>query len=118
MKPMTPKEVREGAIMTLDKGENIVGMWASPPIPQTGFYKLLAKQKKDGTIEWAHLVQRADGSKELMFRGTAKSKKELNKVVDLASAQLSRIFGPSIKLKAAKADFYSLEGQKFDDTVN
>ncbi|MCH8317276.1 MAG: hypothetical protein IIA88_02065 [Bacteroidetes bacterium] len=53
-----------------------------------------------------------------MFRGTAKSKKELNKVVDIASAQLSRIFGPSIKLKAAKADFYSLEGQKFDDTVN
>lgn len=118
MKPMTPKQARERAIMTLDKDENIVGIWATPPIPQTGFYKLLAKQKADGCIEWAQLLQRIDGTKELMFRGTVKSKKELNKVVDLVSTQLSRTFGTSIKLTTAKAEFYSLNGMKYDNTVN
>jgi len=112
MKPMTPKQAKEGAIMSVDKGEEIAGMWVSPEISQTGFYKLLAKQKKDGTFEWAHLLQRADGTKKLMFRGDVKTKKELQKVVDIASTQLSRIFGPSIKLKVAEADFYSLDGMK------
>ena len=47
---MTPKQAKEGAIMSVDKGEEVDGMWASPPIPQTGFYKLLAKQKKTAPL--------------------------------------------------------------------
>ena len=115
---MTPKEAKQRAIMTLDEGEDIVGMWVTPLIPETGFYKLIAKQKTDGTIEWAPLLQREDGTKELMFRGTVKSKKELNKVLDASNSNLQRIFGASIKLNVAEAEFRTLDGQKFDDTVN
>ena len=115
---MNPKEAKKRAIMTLDKGENIVGMWVTPLIPETGFYKLFAKQKTDGTIEWAHLLQREDGTKELMFRGTVKSKKELNKVLDASNSNLQRIFGATIKLNVAEAEFRTLDGKKFDDTVN
>lgn len=115
---MNPKEAKQRAIMTLDEGENIVGMWVTPLIPETGFYKLFAKQKTDGTIEWAHLLQREDGTKELMFRGTVKSKKELNKVLDASNSNLQKIFDPSIKLNVAEAEFRTLDGQKFDDTVN
>ena len=103
---MTPKQAKQYAVMTLNQGENIAGMWATPLIPGTGFYKLFAKQKTDGTIEWAHLLQRTDGTKELMFRGTVKSKKELNKVLNTANSTLQRIFGHSVKFNVAKTDFY------------
>ena len=42
----------------------------TPPIPQVGIYKLLAKKKADGMIEWAHFVQHDNGLKEKEIRGT------------------------------------------------
>ena len=45
------------AVMNVDKGEEIVGGWATAQISQVGIYKLLAKKRKDGVIEWAHFIQ-------------------------------------------------------------
>ncbi len=44
------------AILSIEKGEELFGGWATAPIPEVGIYKLLAKKKADGTIEWAHFV--------------------------------------------------------------
>jgi len=33
------------AVMNVEKGEEVVGGWATPHIPQVGLYKLLAKKK-------------------------------------------------------------------------
>ena len=104
--------------MNVDKGETIAGTWVTPLIPQTGFYKLLAKRKKDGACEWVHFIQREDGTKKLLFRGEVQSKEELQKVVDVANNMLGKTFGPSVKLSIGKADMYSLDGRKFDDTVH
>ena len=34
------------AVMNVDKGEEIAGMWVTKNVPQIGIYKLLAKKKK------------------------------------------------------------------------
>lgn len=52
------------AVMNLAEGEEILTGLATPHIPQVGVYKLLAKKKTDGTIEWAHFVQRDNGLKD------------------------------------------------------
>ena len=40
------KENQIKAVMNIEKGEEIIGAWITPKIPEIGFYKLLAKQKK------------------------------------------------------------------------
>jgi len=45
------------AMMNVGKDEQIAGMWISKHIPGTGYYKLLAKEKKDGTCEWVILFR-------------------------------------------------------------
>ncbi len=70
---MTPK-LSQMAVMNVDKGEEIVGGWATPHIPQVGVYKLLAKKRKDGAIEWAHFVQRDNGAREKVYRGDVESR--------------------------------------------
>ncbi len=61
------------AVMNLEEGEEILTGLASPHIPQVGIYNLLAKKRTDGTIEWAHFVQRDNGLKEKVMRGTVSS---------------------------------------------
>ena len=56
------------AVMNLEEGEDIFAGRVTPHIPQVGIYKLLAKKKVDGTIEWAHFVQRDNGLKEQVMR--------------------------------------------------
>ena len=58
---MTPKEAKMSAVMNVERGESIAGVWVAPEIPGIGIYKLVAKRKADGNCEWAHYVQRADG---------------------------------------------------------
>ena len=45
------KENQIKAVMNVEKGEEIIGTWITPQIPQIGFYMLLAKKKKDGACE-------------------------------------------------------------------
>jgi len=109
---MKPKIPSPPAIMNVEKGEEVIPGWATPRIPQVGFYKLIAKKKKDGTCEWAHFIQRDDGRKERIMRGTTKDEAQLAEVVEVANRNLGRIFGPHIRLLPADADVYTLDGRE------
>ena len=103
------------AIMNIESGEEIAGMWVTPGIPQIGIYKLLAKKKQDGTCEWVHFQQREDGTKKVLFRGEVESRERLVDIVEAANTTLSNIFG--VKLTTAEYDTYTTDGRKFNDTV-
>ena len=75
------KSHSKNAVMTLEKGEDILAGRATAHIPQVGIYKLLAKKKVDGTIEWAHFVERDNGLKENVIRGTVNSLDEFDIVI-------------------------------------
>ncbi|MCE7904574.1 MAG: hypothetical protein DYG87_02105 [Anaerolineae bacterium CFX3] len=98
------------AVMNVNEGEEIVGGWATAPIPGTGAYKLLAKKRKDGVIEWAHFIQRASGVKKVIFRGEAVSRQQLDVVIEIANENLKRLFG--VSLQAVEYDMYTLDGKK------
>jgi hypothetical protein len=102
------------AVMNVEEGEKLLGGWATPHIPQVGIYKLLAKEKADGTIEWAHFVQRDNGLKESVMRGTAKSPDEFDIVHDTVNNNLRRIFG--ITMQAAEYGVRTLDGKNASGT--
>jgi len=93
--------------MNVDEGEEIVGGWASAHIPQVGVYKLLAKKRKNGIIEWAHFVQRDNGLKDKVYRGEVESREELAEVLEVMNKHLLRVFGTT--MKAADYDTYTLD---------
>lgn len=111
---MDPKSLKQAAIMNVDKGEEIVGGWASAHIPQVGIYKLLAKQRTDGTIEWAHFVQRDNGLKEKVYRGEVESREKLDEVLEIMNGQLKRVFG--VTMKMAGYDMYTPGGKDTTST--
>jgi hypothetical protein len=104
------------AVMNIDDGEEIVGGWATPHIPQVGIYKLLAKQRKDGVVEWAHFVQRDSGLKEIVYRGEVENRERLDDVVDVINRNLQKVFG--VSLQAANYDVYSLDGKKAPPAIH
>jgi len=81
-----------------------------------GIYKLLAKKKADGTIEWAHFVQRDNGLKERVMRGTVSTLEELDVVKDAVNNNLRRTFG--VTMQAAEYDVRTLDGKKASDTMH
>ena len=106
---MKPNSLKQMAVMNVDKGEEIIGGWASAHITQVGIYKLLAKKRVDGVIEWAHFVQRDNGSKEKVYRGEVESREKLDEVLDVMNKHLQRVFGTT--MKAADYDMYTLDGK-------
>jgi hypothetical protein len=112
------KKPKVQAIMNVEKDEAIAGMWVSPPIPQIGFYKLLAKKKTNGTCAWVHFLQRENGSKKELFRGEVESEDRLNDIVNAVNATLGKTFGIGVKLKVAEFDTYMANGKTFGDTVH
>jgi hypothetical protein len=111
---MKPKPLKQIAVMNVDKGEQIVGGWASAHIPQVGVYKLLAKKRADGLFEWAHFVQRDSGLKEKVYRGEVESLEKLDEVLEIMNGQLKRVFG--ITMKAADYDMYTPGGKNTSAT--
>jgi oligoribonuclease (3'-5' exoribonuclease) len=111
---MKPKSLKQMAVMSVDKGEEIIGGWASAHIPQVGIYKLLAKKRVDGVIEWAHFVQRDSGLKEKVYRGEVESREQLDEVLEVMNKHLLRVFGTS--MKAADYDMYTLNGKNIPAT--
>ncbi len=111
---MKSKSLRQMAVMNVDKGEQIVGGWASAHIPQVGVYKLLAKKRVDGIIEWAHFVQRDNGLKEKVYRGEVENPEKLDEVLEIMNGQLKRVFG--ITMKAADYDMYTPGGKNTSST--
>lgn len=111
---MSPKPLRQVAVMNVEKDEQIVGGWASAHIPQVGIYKLLAKKRADGVIEWAHFVQRDNGLKDKVYRGEVESRERLDDVLEIMNGQLKRVFGVTMKL--ADYDMYTLGGKDTTST--
>ncbi|HKK02044.1 MAG TPA: hypothetical protein VJ955_07750 [Desulfuromonadales bacterium] len=105
---MSP-ELSRAAVLSIEKGEEIFGGWATAPIPQVGIYKLLAKKKADGTIEWAHFVQRDSGVKERVLRGEVKTPEEFTVVKETVNSNLRRIYG--VTLQASGYDIGTLNGK-------
>jgi hypothetical protein len=104
------------AVMTIEKGEEILDGHATAGIPQVGVYKLLAKKKMDDTIEWAHFVERDNGVKEKVIRGTVKSLDELDIVIDTVNKNLRRIFG--VTMQPVEYEVRTLDGKKASETMH
>ncbi|MEW5940607.1 MAG: hypothetical protein AB1750_13135 [Chloroflexota bacterium] len=108
--------LRQFAVMNVEQGEEILPSYVTPRVPQIGIYKLLAKKKTDGTCEWAHFVQRDDGRKENVYRGTVENEARLADVVDGINAALKTAYGPAIRLQLADSDMYTLDGKLIPPT--
>ena len=113
-----PKDVslRQLAVMNVDEGEEVLGGYVTPHIPQIGMYKLIAKKKKDGTCEWAHFVQRNDGRKEKVYRGTVENEARLATVVDAINSALNTAYGPAIRLVPSGSDMFLPDGTPIPTT--
>ena len=98
------------ALMSVDKGEEIAGTWTTATVPGIGFYTLLAKRRADGTCEWVHFVQRADGSKDKVYRGEVENEARLADVVAAINSALRTAYGPLIRLHHAEADISFVDG--------
>lgn len=109
---MKPKPYQK-AIMDVAEDEEIVGGWATPHIPQTGVYKLLAKKRKDGVIEWAHFVQRDSGAKERIMRGEVNDRAQLDELIEIVNKNLHALFG--VQLQAGDYDMYMPGAKKMPD---
>ena len=104
------------AIMNIGKGEEILHGYVTARIPQVGIYKLLVKKKVDGTIEWAHFVERDNGLKEKVIRGTVQSLDELNIVTDAINNNLRKVFG--VTMQSAEYEVRTLDGKKVSETMH
>jgi hypothetical protein len=109
-------DLSRAAVLSIDKGEEIIGGWATSTIPQVGIYKLLAKKKADGTIEWAHFVQRDSGAKERVLRGDVKNHEEFTVVKEAINSNLQRIYG--VTLEATGYDIRTLDGKKATGSIH
>ena len=105
---MTP-DLSKMAVMNLEKGEEIVGGWATPKIPQVGIYKLLAKQRRDGIIEWAHFVQRDNGQRDRVTRGEVESRAQLDEVLEIMNRNLRKVFG--VTMQPAEYEMRTVDGK-------
>ena len=113
-----PKGVslRQVAVMNVDEGEEVLGAYVTPHVPQIGIYKLLAKKKKDGKCEWAHFVQRDDGRKENVYRGEVENESRVADVIAAINSALNTAYGPAIRLHPADSDMYTLDGKQVPPT--
>jgi len=109
-------DLSRAAVLSIEKGEEIFGGWATASILQVGIYKLVAKKKADGTIEWAHFVQRDSGVKEKVLRGAVKTREEFSVVKDAIENNLRRIFG--VTLQAAGYDIGTPNGKTATGTMH
>jgi hypothetical protein len=110
------KDLSQSAVMTLNEGEELVAGRTTALIPQVGRYKLLAKKKADGSIEWAHFVEREDGRKEKVIRGTVPSADAFEIVIAAINSNLSKVFG--VITQPADYDVRTLDGQVISGTIH
>ena len=98
------------ALMAVAEGEEIAGTWTTPVVPGIGFYKLLAKRRADGACEWVHCVQRADGRKDNVYRGTVENQDRLADVVAAINNSLRTAYGPLVQLHLAETEVSLVDG--------
>jgi len=104
------------AVMNLEKGEEFVGGWATPKIPQVGIYKLLAKQRQDGVVEWAHFVQRDNGLRDRVTRGEVESREKIDEVLEIMNRNLRKIFG--VAMQPAEYEMRTVDGKKAPPAIH
>jgi hypothetical protein len=115
---MKPQQAKQCAVISVERGETIAGIWVAPRITDIGTFKLVAKQTSNRSCEWAHFVQRYDGRRDKVYRGTVECVEHLEDVLTAINAALRRTFGPAVQLQPADADFYTLDGRKLDSSVH
>ena len=106
------------AMMNVGKDEQIAGMWMSKHIPGTGYYKLIAKEKKDGKCDWVHFIQRDNGIKEKCYSGETKNTEELKLVLEVMNSVLAKTFGKEVQMGEGNPDIYTTDGIKADKSIN
>ena len=98
-------------IMSIDEGEELVGVWVTPDVPGVGFYKLIAKRLVDGRCEWVHFTQRANGTKDKFYRGTLDKESDITRVISAINKALATAYGPEIRLWPANdMDIHFVDG--------
>ena len=113
---MKKPDLKSQAVMNVDKGESIEGLWATPQIPQIGVYKLIVKKRLDGIFEWAHFQHRLDGTRKVLFRGELETKIGIADVLEAANRNLQKIYG--VTMSVADVDISTLDGRKPSGTVH
>jgi hypothetical protein len=112
---MTDPDMRSQAVMNLDTGETIAGLWSTPQIPDVGVYKLVAKKRLDGKFEWAHFQHRVDGTRRVLLRGEVEAKGRLAAVLEVTNSTLTRIYG--VVMQVADFSATTTDGKKFNGPV-
>ena len=115
---MKPHQAKQFAVMSVGRGERIAGIWIAPEIPQIGTHKLVAKETPNGSCEWAHFVQRPDGRREKVYRGSVERADHLEDVLAAINGLLGRTFGGEVQLRPADASFYTADGRRLDSSVH
>ena len=113
---MKKNDLKSQAVMSVDKGESIEGLWATPQIPQIGVYKLVVKKRTDGIYEWAHFQHRLDGTRKVLLRGELETKLRIADVLEAANKTLRNVYG--VTMSVADVDISTLDGRKSSDTVH
>ncbi len=113
---MKKPDLKPHAVMSVDHGETIEGLWATSEIPQLGVYKLVAKKRTDGVYEWVHFQHKPDGSRKVLFRGEVESKERLAVVLDAANKYLEKLFG--VTMSIADVGMKTLDGRNMDNKVH
>jgi hypothetical protein len=108
--------MRSQAVMNVDKGESIEGLWTTPQIPQIGVYKLVVKKRVDGVFEWVHFQHRLDGTRKVLFRGELETKLRIADVLESANKTLRNVYG--VTMSVADVDNSTLDGRKPSDMVH
>jgi hypothetical protein len=102
------------ALMVIESGEEIAGLWASEEIPEIGIFKLLAKKRKDGMIEFAHFLLHCTGEVSSIFRGETADPEELQEVLVMIETALLHCSGKTVKMKVPPYGTYSINGIPLD----
>lgn len=97
-------------MLNIESGEEIVMMLVSQLVPGSGYFKMLAKKKRNGHFEWVHFVERLDKKKENVYRGEVKHEAELVTVLEIMNRNLMKLFGPNAEMKAGQPEFFSTLG--------
>jgi hypothetical protein len=113
---MKKSDLRSQAVMNVDKGEEIEGLWSTPQIPQIGVYKLAVKKRKNGIFEWVHFQHRLDGTRKVLFRGELETKVRIADILEAANKTLRNVYG--VTMSVADMDISTLDGGKSSDTVH
>ena len=104
---MKPQQAKQFAVMSVERGETIAGIWVAPPVTDIGTYKLVAKQNQMEVASGRTSCNGRRASRQGVSRhrgmcGTSGGRPQRHQ------RRIARTFGPSVQLQPADADFFTL----------